>query len=54
MTTKIELLPDERRTEMTNNIKLLPLPEGNVAHLIAAQEFVFAKFVRHPGYKGDA
>ena len=38
MTTKIELLPDERRTEMTNNIKLLPLPEGNVAHLIAAQD----------------
>ena len=23
---------------MTNNIKLLPLPEGNVAHLIAAQD----------------
>ena len=28
MTIKIELLPDERRTEMTNNIQLLPLPEG--------------------------
>ena len=23
---------------MTNNIKLLPLPGGNVAHLIAAQD----------------
>ena len=24
-------------TDMTDNIKLMPLPDGNVAHLIAAQ-----------------